>query len=115
MKAQLNRLAARFEALPQRERGLILAAVLLAVAFLFYLLLLQPGFAAKKRATSQVAEARKTLATLQDLKARPGEDPFAARRAERDALRKQLTDMDRTVAQVQRGLVPPERMAKLLE
>jgi MSHA biogenesis protein MshJ len=115
MKEQLNGLAARFEALPQRERGLILAAVLLAVAFLFYLLLLQPGLAAKKRVTNQVAETRKTLTTLQELTARPGEEPFAARRAERDALRKQLADMDRTVAQVQRGLVPPERMAKLLE
>ena len=115
MKDRLNQLAERFEALPPRERKLIAAAVLLVVAFLFYLLLLQPGFAAKKRVANQVAEAHKTLATLQQLKARPGEDPFAARRAERDALRKQLADIDRTMSQVQRGLVPPERTARLLE
>jgi MSHA biogenesis protein MshJ len=115
MREQLNRLAARYEALPQRERVLILAAVLLAFAFLFYLIVLQPGFAAKKRVAMQLAEARKTLATLHELKARPGQDPFAARRAERDALRKQLADIDRTMAQVQRGLVPPERTARLLE
>jgi MSHA biogenesis protein MshJ len=115
MKERLKLLAGRFEALPARERKLIVAAALLAVAFLFYLLLLQPGLAAKKRVSTQVAEARKTLATLQELKARPGEDPYAARRAERDALRKQLADVDRTMAQVQRGLVPPERTARLLE
>jgi MSHA biogenesis protein MshJ len=115
MREQLNRLAARYEVLPQRERVLILAAVLLVFAFLFYLIVMQPGFAAKKRVTAQLAEARKTLATLQELKARPGQDPFAARRAERDALRKQLADIDRTMAQVQRGLVPPERTARLLE
>jgi MSHA biogenesis protein MshJ len=115
MREHLEKLAARFDALPKRERALIAAAVLLAVAFLFYLVLLQPGLAAKKRLSGQLAEARNTLATLQQLNARPGEDPFAARRAERDTLRKQLGDIDRSMAQVQRGLVPPERTARLLE
>jgi len=99
MREHLERLAARFDALPKRERALIAAAVLLAVAFLFYLVLLQPGLAAKKRLAGQLAEARNTLATLQQLNARPGEDPFAGRRAERDTLRKQLGDIDRSMAQ----------------
>src|SRR5262249_41659841 len=42
-------------------------------------------------------------------------DPDAVKRSYRDALRKQLADIDQTMQGLQRGLVPPEKMAKLLE
>ncbi len=115
MRDQFQRLAERFDSLPPRERGLLFAGVLLALVFLFYLLALEPALAAKKRVTRELAETQKTLATLLQLKTAQGQDPAAARRAERDALRKQLADLDKNIGQVQRGLVPPERTARLLE
>ncbi len=42
-------------------------------------------------------------------------DPDAVKRSYRDALRKQLAEIDKNMQGLQRGLVPPERMAKLLE
>jgi MSHA biogenesis protein MshJ len=114
VKEQFERLAARFDALALRERGLIFGGVLLGVIVLFYLLALEPKLVAKKRLTPQLTEAQKMLATLQSLKAQ-SYDPVAARRAERDALRKQLADIDKTMGQIQRGLVPAERTARLLE
>ncbi len=114
MKEQLERLIERFDALPLRERRLLFAGVLLAVRVSLLPPPLQPVLATKKRAAQQVGESRKTIATLQELKTQVP-DPAAVRRAERDALRKQLADIDKTMGQVQRGLVPPERMGRLLE
>jgi len=114
MKAQLERLAARFNALAIRERALIFGSVLVAVLALFYLMALEPSLVQKRRLAGQLADAQKGLQTLLSLKT-PAEDPLAQRRAERDALRRQLADVDKTMAQIQRGLVPPERTAKLLE
>ena len=114
MKAQLERLAARFNALAIRERALIFGSVLVAVLALFYLMALEPSLVQKRRLAGQLADAQKSVQTLLSLKT-PAEDPLAARRAERDALRRQLADIDKTMAQIQRGLVPPERTAKLLE
>jgi MSHA biogenesis protein MshJ len=116
VREYFERYAARFDAMPQRERALLLAAALLAFGFLFFLLGLEPKLAQKKRLTQQVAELRAGAATLeQQLKAQHATDPRNARRAERDSLRKQLADIDRSMGQVQRGLVPPERAALLLE
>ena len=114
MKAQLERLAARFNALAIRERALIFGSVLVAVLALFYLMALEPSLVQKRRLAGQLADAQKSVQTLLSLKT-PAEDPLALRRAERDALRRQLADVDKTMAQIQRGLVPPERTAKLLE
>ncbi|TMH30927.1 MAG: hypothetical protein E6H63_04550, partial [Betaproteobacteria bacterium] len=114
MKAQLERLAARFNALAIRERALIFGSVLVAVLALLYLMALEPSLVQKRRLAGQLADAQKSVQTLLSLKT-PAEDPLAQRRAERDALRRQLADVDKTMAQIQRGLVPPERTAKLLE
>lgn len=114
MKAQLERLANRFNALALRERALVFGGVVLAVIVLFYLMALEPTLVQKKRLTQQLADAQKSLQTLQSLKT-PAQDPIAARRAERDVLRKQLAEIDKTMGQVQRGLVPPERTGRLLE
>ena len=114
MKAQLEQLAARFNALGLRERALVFGGLLVTAIVLFYLMALEPTLVLKKRLTQQLADAQKSLQTLQSLKT-PAQDPLASRRAERDALRKQLAEVDKSMGQIQRGLVPPERMGRLLE
>jgi MSHA biogenesis protein MshJ len=114
MKAQLERLAKRFNALAVRERAIGFASVLLVAMVLLYLLALEPSLAKKRRLAAQLAEAQKSVLTLQSLKT-PTQDPLVARRAERDALRRQLAEIDKTMREIQRGLVPAERTARLLE
>lgn len=117
MKEQWQRLAARFEALGQRERSLGFVTALVGLVLLFQLLALDPLSAQRKRLTLQLADARQGLALVQQqLKAQQAlADPGAARRSHRDALRQQLADIDKGMGEAQRGLVPPERTAKLLE
>ena len=114
---QWQKLAARFDALMIRERALVLAAVVVGTALVFDTLALQPLEAQKKRLTQQVAESRQNIRTAEGLmKVQEAVvDPNAVKRTHRDALRKQLTEIDQSMQGLQRGLVPPERMAKLLE
>ena len=117
MKEQWQKLASRFDALPERQRMLGLIGAIVVLLLLFYLLALDSRVVAKRRLTQQIAEARLSNSLLQQqLKGQQIRgDPDAVRKAERDSLRNQLADIDRSMAEVQRGLVPAERTAKLLE
>jgi MSHA biogenesis protein MshJ len=117
MKERWQQLAARFDALAQRERLLVLVAALVGFILVFDTLALDPLMARKKRLTQQLAEARQSAGTVENqLKAqKAAADPEVVRLSYRDALRWQLADIDQNMGGLQRGLVPPERMAKLLE
>jgi len=114
---QWKKLAVRFEALVMRERVMVLAAVVVGTAFLFDTFGIRPAEVRMKRLVQQVAEARQnikvaeTTLTSQDAIA----DPDTVKRSYREALRKQLAEIDQSMLGLQRGLVPPEKMAKLLE
>ena len=64
-----------------------------------------------------MAETRQNLKTADDLTKiqESVTDPNAVKRSYRDALRKQLAEIDQNIQGLQKGLVPPERMGKLLE
>lgn len=117
MKEQWQKLAFRFDALGRRQRTLGVIGAVLVVILLFYLLVLDSRVVAKRRLTQQIIEARQSSSLLQQqLKGHEIRgDPDAVRKAQRDSLRNQLADIDRGMAEVQRGLVPAERTAKLLE
>ena len=117
MKDQWQKLSARFNALAPRERILVFTAAIIGTILVFQALLLDPLVARQKRLTQQLAETRQNIRTADNLvRAREAlADPDAVRRSYRDALRKQLAEIDRNMQGLQKGLVPPERMAKLLE
>lgn len=114
---QWQKLSARFDALKMRERALVLVAAVVGTALVYDALALQPLEARKKRLTLQVAESRQAIKAAEGmLKVQEvAADPNAVKRTYRDALRKQLAEIDQSMQGLQRGLVPPERMAKLLE
>jgi len=117
MKEQWRKLSARFDALMVRERVLVLLAVVVGTALIFDALAIQPLEARKKRLMLQLTEARQNIKTV-DAVLSPRDaiaDPDAVKRSYRDALRKQIAEIDQSMQGLQRGLVPPERMAKLLE
>ena len=117
MKEQWRKLAARFDALMVRERVLVLVGVVVGVALLFDALALQPLEARKKRLERQIAESRNSMKVAETVLAGqvPIVDPDDVRRTYLNALRQQLADIDQSMQGLQRGLVPPERMARLLE
>jgi len=117
MKEQWQKLSARFGALMMRERALVLFAVVVGTALIFDALAIQPLEARKKRLTLQIAEARQSIKAADSIMSGQAVvvDPDAVKRSYRDTLRKQLAEIDQSMQGLQRGLVPPERMAKLLE
>ena len=117
VKAQWQKLAGRFDALVMRERALVLVAAVAGTAFVYDTLATRPLEAQMKRLSQQVAESRQNV-KLAETTLRSQEavvDPDAIKRSYRDALRKQLAEIDQNMQGLQRGLVPPEKMAKLLE
>jgi MSHA biogenesis protein MshJ len=117
MKEQWRKLAARFDTLLIRERVLVLVGVVVGTALLFDTLALQPLEARKKRLERQIVESRHNIKLAEVVLSaqEPIVDADAVKRAYREALRKQLAEIDQSMQGLQRGLVPPERMGKLLE
>ena len=117
MKERWEKLSSTFNALAPRERALVFVAAILGTILVFYSLALDPLLVRQKRLAAQLAETRQNLKTADDLtriqESTP--DPNAVKRSYRDALRKQLAEIDQNMKGLQQGLVPPERMPKLLE
>jgi MSHA biogenesis protein MshJ len=117
LKEQWQMLSGRFNSLASRERVMVLAATVIGVAFIYDALATRPLEARMKRLTLQVAESRQN-AKVAEAAVRAQDsvvDPDSVKRTYRDALRKQLAEIDQSMQGLQRGLVPPEKMAKLLE
>ena len=117
MKEQWRKLAERFGALKARERALVLVGVVVGTALVFDAVALQPKEARKKTLEQQIVEARQKLKlteTLMQTKDVVG-DSHAVKRSYRDALRVRLAEINKNMVGLQQGMVPPERMARLLE
>jgi len=117
VKEQWKKLTARFEGLAARERALIFVGGIVCAIMLFYELAIDPLAVRQRRVASQLGETRETSKAIDNL-IRSQEtlaDPDAVKRQYAKALSEQLAEIDRNMQGLQRGLVPPERMAKLLE
>lgn len=117
MKAYWRQISARFDALVIRERVLVLVAAVFGTALIFDALAIQPLEARKKRLTAQITEARQNIRIADGVMSGQvaAVDPDAVKRSYRAALRKQLAEIDESMKGLQQGLVPPERMAKVME
>jgi len=110
-------LAARFAARSQRERMIVLLAVVVGAAAVHDAVVLNPLVNARQGAQKQIEETRKAIQTG-DLVLRSqtvATDPDTVRRSYRDALRQQIADADHSMQALQKQLVPPEQVPRLLE
>jgi len=117
MKEQWRKLSERFGALQPRERVLVLLGVVVGTALVFDSLVFQPAEARKKTLEQRIADVRQNLKvaeTVMQMK-EPVGDSQAVKRSYRDALRVRLTEVNKDMVGLQQGMVPPERMPKLLE
>lgn len=119
MEQRWQRLAARIDAMSQRERVLVFAAVLAVLACAFQFIVLGPLQRKQDTLRSQIAQQHTSIAAtnteiVQKLELAQA-DPDAPLRARLQAVRGETERLTTDLRAMQHGLVPPERIAPLLE
>jgi len=113
-----NRLRTRYMALARRERALVLAAALAVVLGVGGVVFIEPAQRQRASLQEQFARQRAELAALrpqlQQLQERQ-RNPDAATQAQLQALQRRLQAADDEFVQLQRALVPPQDMGRLLD
>lgn len=119
LKQRLVHLAARVDALSLRERALVFAAALAVLAFGGYQLVLAPIYADQDALAARIAQQRDTMQGIDaEIAAKLeayGVDPDAASRARLEAVKQESAQLSDSLLAMQHGLVPPERMAPLVD
>ncbi len=117
LRERWNQWSDLFNARSLRERALMAGLGVAAVVLLFDTLSLSPMAAQHKRLSGQLTEARAHIrAGEMALAANRGqEDPDEVKRRYRDELRKQITEIDGRLQGLQKQLVPPDQVSRLLE
>jgi len=119
MKERWDQLVAKIDAMSLRERALIFAAVAFALVAMIDSFFLNPLLQQQKRLSSQVVQQQEKMKEIQGQLAAL----LQAKQADKDApqrerirqLRDQIAQGDSFLKETQDKLVPPERMAHLLE
>jgi MSHA biogenesis protein MshJ len=118
-KAAIGRLAARFDALTQRERGLLAAAIVVVLTLAGKGLLVDPAFARLAVEERRVAQQKKDLAlaesTLQSVRMQLSADPDAALKTRLAGLAAEVAASEAQLQSLEGRLVQPERMNELLD
>lgn len=117
MQQQWQNWNAKFSVRSLRERALMAVSGIAVVIAGFNFLALEPLAVQQKRLVLQLAEARTEIKTGDALIAagRAQADPDEVKRRYRDELRNQIADIDNKLQGVQKQLVPPDQVSKLLE
>jgi MSHA biogenesis protein MshJ len=119
MKHRWQALAARIDALSQRERLMVFAALLAVVGFAAQLGMLAPLQRKQDALRARIAQQHASMEGINaDIVARlklAETDPDAPLRMRLNAVRGETERLSSDLRAMQRGLVPPERIAPLLE
>jgi MSHA biogenesis protein MshJ len=119
MKQRWLQLAARVDALTLRERVLLFAAAASVIVFIAYFASLGPMFKHYAALRGQISQQQNNLVGLDGEIAKKisdyQRDPDAATRARLDAVRAESAQLGDSLRAMQKGLVPAERMAPLID
>jgi len=119
MKQTWQKLALRIDALSLRERVIIFAMASLILISLINAALLDPQFAKQKQMSLQIKQGQAQIAMIQaeiQQKVKLRElDPDAANVVRLQMLKKQSTQMQGSLRDMQSALVSPDKMTRLLE
>lgn len=119
MKQYWQRIALKIDALTQRERAIVFAlAVALAIALL-NAVLLDPQAAKRRQLSRQLTQNQAKMleiqAELQQWARADAMDPDTANRTRLEELKRQSAQMHSTLQEMQKGIVPPDKMSDLLQ
>jgi len=119
MQEKIDQIVAKIDAMSLRERVLIFAAAAFAVVSLINTFFLDPLLAQQKRLSSQVVQQQEKMkesqAQLSALIQAKQADEHAPQRERIRLLREQIAEGDAFLKATQDKLVPPDKMAALLE
>ncbi|MBU1214151.1 MAG: type II secretion system protein M [Gammaproteobacteria bacterium] len=119
MNARIEAAIAKIDEMSLRERALIFAAVAFALVSLINTILLDPLLAQQKRLSSQVVQQQEKMkevqAQLASLLQAKQADEHAPQRARMMQLKEQIAASEAYLKETGDRLVPPEKMAVLLE
>lgn len=119
MQEKLAKIIAKLDGMSLRERALIFAAAAFAVVSLINTFFLDPLWVQQKQLSSQVVQQqermKETQAQLSALLQAKQADAHAPQRERIIQLRSQIAEGDAYLKATQDKLVPPEKMAALLE
>lgn len=119
LKQRWQAVSARVEALAPRERILVLGAVVAVLAALGWSAVLGSALHRQDALRRQIAQQRDALAAIEAETAHKiavgRDDPDAALRARLGSVRQDSAHIADELRAMQKGLVPPERIAPLLE
>jgi MSHA biogenesis protein MshJ len=119
MKQRWLKLAARVDAMSQRERIMVFAGTAAALVFVAQMSVIGPLLRKQELLRSQVVQQQNNIAGINaeitdKLKAAEA-DPDAPARARLGETRAESARLGESLRAMQQGLVPPERVAPLLE
>jgi MSHA biogenesis protein MshJ len=119
MKQRWLALSAKIDALTVRERVLVFAALAAAVVFVAHSLVLGPLLRKQATLRAQISQQQNNVAGIdgeitQKVQAFQA-DPDAPVRERLAVVKAESTQQDEKLRAMQKGLVPPERMAPLLD
>ncbi|HYJ17804.1 MAG TPA: MSHA biogenesis protein MshJ [Burkholderiales bacterium] len=119
MKNMWRSYGRKFDALSMRERVMVFAATMGVIVLLGYEFGLSKSLTQNSRLSAQIAQHESEIAISQQqsqiLTRSLSQDPNEAVRKQIAALEAQIAERDLMVRGVQKGLVPPTRMAAVLE
>ena len=119
MKERIAPIVAKIDGMSLRERALIFAALAFALVSLINMLFLDPLLAQQKQLSSQVVQQQEKMKEIQaqlgSLLDAKQADEHAPQRERIRQLREQIAQGDAFLKETQDKLVPPEKMADLLE
>jgi MSHA biogenesis protein MshJ len=119
LKQRLTELAARVDALSLRERGLMFAAAAAVIVFVGHTMVLGPIYRAQDLLRDQIGQQRNNMIGLDgEITAKVQAyqvDPDAPARAKLAAVQQETAALGDSLLAMEHGLVPPERMAPLLD
>lgn len=119
MKDYWQRYAAKYDALSQRERIMVFAAVLVAVLALAYVMMIEPQLQKQRRTSASIlqkqSEMRAFEAQVTRLIATRANDPDRADRERLAQLRAQLGELDARINAEERKFTAPAQMRSVVE
>lgn len=119
MKQRLVDLAARVDALSLRERAMVFVACAASILFVVHSLMLGPLYKKEAALRAQIGQARNNIAGIDaEIMTRVqgfAVDPDAPNRARLEKILADTAALDASLRTFEQGLVPPERIAPLLE
>jgi MSHA biogenesis protein MshJ len=119
MKQFWQKWSLKIDALSLRERVIVFAVAVLILIVLINMLLLDPQYAKQTKLSQQIRQQQSQIADIQNqiqqrVKAQ-ADDPNRLMQEHLQVLNQRASQMNGALSDMQKGLVPPEKMADLLE